>query len=158
MLNETVDSTNVKQNKRILILDNFKNVLHWVHQFKPEAVTYDHLMLPENLRTLHEFSRTISGADFQRASKQRGNSRPVLESGNFYSMNSEKFIRHPPSQERSLQEQDSLFKSAMKEGMNSSKIFNRNYRPGSRESVNEVHKESNRRTVPFPGLLQTRDV
>jgi hypothetical protein len=61
LLDESGESSSVKQGKRMYLLEYFQNVLKWVHDFEPEAVTFDHLMLPENLRTLHEFSRTTKG-------------------------------------------------------------------------------------------------
>lgn len=46
LLSETIDNASVRQNKRMQVMEQFVNVLNWVHDFNPQNVTYDHLMLP----------------------------------------------------------------------------------------------------------------
>jgi hypothetical protein len=92
LLSETIDSAAVRQSKRMVVMEQLVNVLNWVHDFNPQNVTYDHLMLPENLRALHEFSKT-SGGEFPKTLKLRTMQRPSLESNHFRTLQNDRSMR-----------------------------------------------------------------
>ena len=96
LINETIDTPAVRQGKRMQVMDHLINVLNWIHDFEPQQVTYDHLMLPENLRALHEFQKTAT-VEMSRTLKSRATTRPSLESVNFRTLQTEKSVRFPAS-------------------------------------------------------------
>lgn len=77
--NEKIDSVSLRQNKRIYLMQQLVNVLSWIQELNPQQINYDHLILPDNLKPLHEFAKTAI-SEFPKASKLRTQPRPSVES------------------------------------------------------------------------------